>query len=84
MPVDIGDAHPQRGTVLDLVPASRGETFMSWADAVGDDLPAVMCDNARSWYRCAQVNATAPSHSPAAISAPNSSTSMDNPTAFTA
>ncbi|MGK2243647.1 MAG: hypothetical protein ACI9JD_006241, partial [Rhodococcus sp. (in: high G+C Gram-positive bacteria)] len=54
------------------------------ADAVGDDLPAVMCDNARSWYRCAQVNATAPSHSPAAISAPNSSTSMDNPTAFTA
>lgn len=54
------------------------------AEAVGIDLSAVMCDNARSWYRCAQVNATAPSHSPAAISAPNSSTSMDNPTAFTA
>ncbi|MGC0365652.1 putative TIM-barrel fold metal-dependent hydrolase [Rhodococcus sp. 27YEA15] len=65
------------------------------ADAVGDDLPAVLGGNARSWYRCmraseagldgaAQTSTTAPSHSPAAISAPNSSTSIDSPTAFTA
>lgn len=59
------------------------------AEAVGDDLPAVMGGNARAWYRCdsradAQTTTTAPSQSPAATNAPNSSTTMDNPTAFTA
>lgn len=59
------------------------------ADAVGDDLPAVMGANARQWYRCeppapAQPKTTAPNQSPAATSAPNNSTSNDNPTAFTA
>ena len=48
MPVDTDDAFPQRGTVLDLVPASRGETFMSWADAVHGDEIVVTAPKDRS------------------------------------
>ena len=46
--VDLDDAYPQRGTILDLVPASRGETFMSWAEAVSGDEIVVTAPKDRS------------------------------------
>ena len=48
MSVDPGDAYPQQGTVLDLIPASRGDTFMSWAEAVGADELVVTAPKDRS------------------------------------
>ena len=32
-----GEDHPEVGTVLDLIPASRGDALMSWVDDVGDE-----------------------------------------------
>jgi hypothetical protein len=32
-----GEDYPELGAVLDLIPASRGEAFMSWMDDVGDE-----------------------------------------------
>lgn len=37
MPGQAGDDHPDVGSVVDLVPASRGGSFLSWMEAVGDD-----------------------------------------------
>lgn len=48
MPVEPADAYPEHGTFLDLIPASRGETFMSWAEAVGDDEFVVTAPKDRS------------------------------------
>jgi c-di-GMP-binding flagellar brake protein YcgR len=44
-----GDDYPEVGAVLDLLPASRGEAFMSWLDHVddGDLLVAIPHDLAR-------------------------------------
>lgn len=43
------DDHPEVGTVLDLIPASRGDAFESWMDAVdgGDLLVSIPQDLAR-------------------------------------
>jgi hypothetical protein len=32
-----GEDYPEVGTVLDLIPASRGDAFMSWMDDVSDE-----------------------------------------------
>src|SRR4051794_41717070 len=32
-----GEDYPEVGTVLDLIPASRGDAFMGWMDDVGDE-----------------------------------------------
>ncbi len=49
MPGVPGDDYPEVGTVLDLLPASRGDALMSWLDDVDDEdlVVAIPCDLAR-------------------------------------
>jgi hypothetical protein len=48
MVADTDDGYPQQGAVLDLIPASRGDRFLSWAEAVSDDELVVTAPKDRS------------------------------------
>jgi hypothetical protein len=48
MTADPDDGFPEHGTVLDLIPASRGDRFLSWVEAVDDDEFVVTAPKDRS------------------------------------
>ena len=48
MPGAAGDDHPRSGTVVDLIPASLGETYLGWVEVIDGDQLVVTAPRDRS------------------------------------